>query len=217
MALSVELANIMLVLLKGTQRNWLVEILIEGDFAANLCGRQINPCIVHVGAYFTLEITINVFLNGNLLCVAQVAVGLIFLKQVIGIVAESVISQPGLGNIVDFLQLLYVLAAGLVQFLDDGSGFRVSLTHGTGDGFQLGGADGELQLLGRLVDALRKDIVVQLDFGANGVHQSFCSIHQFAAGFPLLRADEFGQFLVCQFDVDIIQILLDGRHIAVQS
>ena len=43
----------------------------------------------------------DVFLNGNLLRVAQVAVGLVFLEQTVGITAETVVSQTGFRNILD--------------------------------------------------------------------------------------------------------------------
>lgn len=76
-AFVVELAYVGFVFGERAQRLRVVEVLVELDFAAYLCLRQVYPCIGHVGQHLAPEVSVDVFGCGHLLGVAQRGVGLI--------------------------------------------------------------------------------------------------------------------------------------------
>ena len=105
----VEGTDVSLVFCQGAQWLRTIEILVEGNLAANFRDRKIYPCIGNLRTNLTLEIVVDVFLYANLLRVAQVAVAVIFHIVAISVGIIAIVGETFFRNRESEHQLVYLL------------------------------------------------------------------------------------------------------------
>ena len=130
---------------------------------------------------------------------------------------ETVVGQKFLVNTIYINKFSNILAVNLMQFFHHRHCFGVGLAHCPHYSLQLRSAHRQFQLLYHLADFFGKNIIVHIHFGTNGVHQLLSCIHKFPASLPLLHTDKFCQLLVGHLYLIVVQIFLDGRHLALKS
>ena len=101
----------------------------------------IDTGIGNIGTNLTLEILVDVFLDGYLLCITQVAVGLVFHISVASRWSVTIVAQTLSIDPIDLFQSLDVLAIRFVYLLYHWHRIGIRLRHRTCNGFQRGGRD----------------------------------------------------------------------------
>ncbi len=168
---------------EGAEGGRLVEVAGEADFVACLGIVLDDPGVGRVGQDFAADEGLDaaVLQQGDLLVVAQLAVGLVFDDSAFSVDWNFVASVERVGRCL----------AGFVDFFDDWRGGFIAPTDGGDDLLELGSGELDAEGFQGALHLFEKEIVVGEEVSAEGVAQFGGCFHQHGVPFPCARIEQF--------------------------